>query len=65
MIFFFNLVYSSGVSVSLEDGDLDGCTSYVGDSDDVVTFSFHTYLVYRLDLGGVGLSFISVGNSVW
>jgi hypothetical protein len=39
---FFNLVYSSGASVGLRDEDFDGCTSYVGDSNDVVTFFFHT-----------------------
>jgi hypothetical protein len=32
--------------------------------DDVVTFFFHTYLVYGLDLGGVVSSFTSVGNLV-
>jgi hypothetical protein len=61
---FSNLVYSSGAYVGLGDGDLDGCTSCVGDSNDVVTFSFHTCLVCGLDLGGVGSSFIGVGNSV-
>jgi hypothetical protein len=55
--FFSNLVYSSGASVSLGDGDLDGCTSCVGDSDDVVIFSFHTCLVCELVLGGVVSSF--------
>jgi hypothetical protein len=37
------------------DGELDGCTSSDGDSDDV-TFSFHTCLVCGLALGGVGSS---------
>jgi hypothetical protein len=62
--FFSNLVYSLGASVGLGDGDLDGCTSCVGNSDDVVTFFFHTCLVCGLDLGEVGSSFTGVGNSV-
>jgi hypothetical protein len=62
--FFSNLVYSLGALVGLGDGDLDGCTSCVGDSDDVIIFSFHTCLVCGLDLGRVGSSFTGVGNSV-
>ena len=49
-----SLIYSSGASVGLGDGDLDSCTSC--DSDDV-TFSFHTYLAGGLDLGSVGSFF--------
>jgi hypothetical protein len=62
--FFLQSCFPSGASIDLRDGDLDGCTSCVGDSDDVVTFFFHTCLVYGLDLGGVGSSFTGVGNSV-
>ena len=50
------VLYSLGASVGLRDGDLDGCTSCNGDSDDV-TFSFHTYFICGLDFGGVGSSF--------
>ena len=61
---FSSLVYSSGASFSPRDGDLDGCTSSDGDSDDVVTFPFHTCLVRRLDFGRVGSSFTtSLGSS--
>ena len=59
-----NVLYSLGASFELRDGDLDGCTSCDGDSDDGVTFSFHTCLVYGFDLGGVGSSFTtSLGSS--
>ena len=57
-----SLVYTLGASVGLRDGDLDGCTSCDGDSDDV-TFSFRTYLVCGLDFGGVGSSFTTSGSS--
>ena len=63
-LYWRRVLYSLGASSGLRDRDLDGCTSYVGDSDNVVTFSFHTCLVYGLDLGGVGSSFTGVGNSV-
>jgi hypothetical protein len=57
--------YSSGASVGLRDGDFDGYTSCDGDSDDDdVTFSFYTCLVYGVDFGGVGSSFMGFGNSV-
>jgi len=48
------VLHSSGASSGLSDGDPDGYTSYDGVSDGDVTFSFHTCLVYGLDLGGVG-----------
>jgi hypothetical protein len=34
------VLHSLGASVGLGDGDLDGCPSYDGDSDDDATFSF-------------------------
>ena len=58
--------FSLGASVGPGDGDLDGCTSCEGDSDDGTTFSFHTRLVCELILGGVGSSFtgsLSSSNS--
>ena len=57
------VLYSSCASGSLGDGDLDGCTSYDGDSDDDVTFSFQTYLVCGLVLGVVDSSFIASTSS--
>ena len=57
------VLYFLGASIGLGDGDLDGCTSYDGDFDDV-TFSFHICLACGLDLGGVGSSFTtSLGSS--
>ena len=35
-----SLIYSLGASVGPEDGDLDGCTSSNGESNDDATFSF-------------------------
>jgi len=59
-----SLVYSLGASIAPRDGDLDGCTSSDGDSDDDATFSFHTCLDYGLVLGGVGSSFTrALGSS--
>ena len=34
------VLYSLGASIGPGDGDLDGCTSCDGDSDDGATFSF-------------------------
>ena len=39
------VLYFLGASIGLGDGDLDGCTSCDGDSNDDVTFSFQTCLV--------------------
>ena len=57
------VLYFLGASIGLGDGDLDGCTSCDGDSNDDVTFSFHTYLVCGLDFGRVGSSFIGPSSS--
>ena len=51
--FFIPLVHHPGLS----GGDPDGYTSCDGDSDDDVTFSFHTCLDCGLVLGRVGSSF--------
>jgi hypothetical protein len=59
----WSLVYSSGASSGLSDGDPDSYTPCDGDSDDDVTFSFHTGLVCGFDLGGVGSSFTGSSNS--
>ena len=56
------VLYSSGASIDPRDGDLDGCTSYDGDSDDDVTFSFQTCLVCGLDFGVVD-SFFTTSTS--
>ena len=57
-------LYSSGASSGLNDGDSDGWTSCDSVSDGDVTFSFHTYLVCGLNIGGVGASFTtSLGSS--
>ena len=50
-----SLVHFLGASVGLGDGDLNGCTSCDGDSDDI-TFAFHSCLVCGLDLGRVGFT---------
>jgi hypothetical protein len=57
------VLHSLGASFGLRDGDLDICTSCDGDSDDGVTFSFHTCLVCELVLGGVGSSFTDSSGS--
>ena len=57
------VLYSLGASIGLGDGDLDGCTSCDGDSNDDVTFSFHTSLVYGLVFGIVGSSFMASTSS--
>ena len=54
---FSSLVYSSGASFSPRDGDLDGCTSSDGDSNDDSTFSFQIYLGFGLDFGVVDSPF--------
>ena len=59
---FSYLAYSLGASTGPRDGDLDGCTSYDGDSDDDATFSFHTFLVCGLDFCGVD-SFFTTSTS--
>ena len=60
--FLLSCSYSLGASVGPKDGDLDGCTSSDDDSDDII-ISFHTFLVYGLDFGGVGSSFIGSSSS--
>ena len=58
------ILYTLGASFGLSDGDPDGCTSCDSVSDGDVTFSFHTYLVCGLNIGGVGASFTtSLGSS--
>ena len=58
------VLYSLGASSGLSNGDSGGYTSYDRDSDDDVTFSFHTCLDYGFDLGGVSPSFTgALGSS--
>jgi hypothetical protein len=58
-----SLVYSSGAWIGPGDGDLDGCTSSDGDSDDDAIFSFQTSLGCGLNFGVVGSSFTTYPSS--
>ena len=60
-----SFVYSSGASIAPGDGDLDGCTSSVGDSDDDATFFFQTCLGCGLAFGVEGSSFSNSSSSLF
>ena len=60
---FSSIIHSLGASISPEDGDLDDCTSYDGDSNDDATFSFQTCLGDGIDFGRIGSSFTTSSSS--
>ena len=59
------VLHSSGALIGSKDGDLDGCTSCDGDSNEDVTLSFQTCLVCALAFGVGDSSFMASTSSLF